>query len=54
MNAKDQPTGFGIISMRERAQKIGGTITIQSALNNFTSIMVELGNPPEPSITSNF
>jgi two-component system NarL family sensor kinase len=54
ITAKEQPTGFGIISMRERAKKIGGTLTIQSALNSHTSIMVELGNPTEPSIPSNF
>ena len=54
LNTKNQPTGFGIISMRERAKKINGTFTILSALKSHTSIMVELGNPPEHFITSNF
>lgn len=46
-----QPTGYGFISMRERADKIGGILTIRSTLNSHTCIMVELGTPPVPSIT---
>ncbi|MBI9050720.1 MAG: PAS domain S-box protein [Anaerolineaceae bacterium] len=35
--------GLGIISMRERAERIGGSFNIQSAYDNFTCVIVEIG-----------
>ena len=39
--------GFGLISMRERAQLLGGELDLKSSLGNGTSVVAVIPAPPE-------
>lgn len=43
--------GFGLISMRERAQLLGGGLTIKSSLGNGTDVVAKIPAPPERAAT---
>jgi len=47
--AVDGAGGMGLVSMRERAEKVGGTLTIRSAPGKGTTVRVEIEQTPTSS-----
>ena len=43
INTTSKQKGLGLTSMKERAEKIGGAFSIQSFENNFTCVIIEIG-----------
>ena len=43
--------GFGLISMRERAQLLGGALTVKSSLGSGTNVFAAIPAPPERGAT---
>jgi two-component system NarL family sensor kinase len=43
INTASKQKGLGITSMKERAEKIGGSFCIQSFENNYTCVIIEIG-----------
>jgi PAS domain S-box-containing protein len=46
LNTIDEQWGMGLVSMRERAEKLGGTLTVQSAPGEGTTVMVSMETSP--------
>ena len=46
---RSQDSGLGLTSMRERAALVGGSVTVESAVGQGTSIYVRVSLPRSPA-----